>query len=36
MGIITLAGRDGTTIKNLKSREISENSKDAINGTQLF
>ena len=33
---VTLAGADGTTIKNLKAGELSESSKDAVNGSQLF
>ena len=33
---VTLAGTDGTTIKNLKAGELSETSKDAVNGSQLY
>lgn len=35
-GKITLAGKDGTTITNLKDGSIAENSKDAVNGGQLY
>ena len=34
--VITLAGTDGTVITNLKNGELSENSKDAVTGNQLF
>ncbi|AMW80779.1 hypothetical protein AMD27_16180 (plasmid) [Acinetobacter sp. TGL-Y2] len=33
---VNLAGSDGTTLSNLNDGEISLNSKDAINGGQLF
>ena len=35
-GTVTLAGADGTTIKNLKAGEVAETSKDAVNGSQLY
>ena len=35
-GKITLAGQDGTTITNVKDGSIAENSKDAVNGGQLY
>ena len=35
-GTVTLAGTDGTTIKNLKAGEVAETSKDAVNGSQLY
>ena len=35
-GTVTLAGADGTTIKNLKAGEVAEASKDAVNGSQLY
>ncbi|WP_277300726.1 ESPR-type extended signal peptide-containing protein, partial [Veillonella montpellierensis] len=34
---ITLeGGNDGTVIKNVKAGDVSENSKDAVNGSQLY
>ena len=33
---IALAGKDGTKITNLKDGDISKDSKDAVNGGQLF
>lgn len=33
---VTLGGQGGTTITNLKAGELSKNSKDAVNGSQLF
>ena len=33
---ITLAGTDGTTITNLKDGSVGKDSKDAVNGGQLF
>ena len=35
-GKITLEGKDGTTITNLKDGSIAENGKDAVNGGQLY
>ena len=35
-GKVTLAGADGTTITNLKAGEVTETSKDAVNGSQLY
>ena len=35
-GTVTLAGADGTIIKNLKAGEVAEASKDAVNGSQLY
>lgn len=34
--IVTLQGKDGTTITNLKDGKVSEDSKDAVNGGQLY
>ena len=33
---VTLAGKDGTTITNVKDGALSENSSDAVNGKQLY
>ncbi|MEE3453266.1 ESPR-type extended signal peptide-containing protein [Dialister sp.] len=33
---VTLAGEGGTTITNVKAGELSENSTDAVNGSQLY
>ena len=33
---VTLGGADGTTIDNLKPATLSANSKEAVNGSQLF
>jgi autotransporter adhesin len=35
-GTITLAGADGTVITNVAAGELSEDSTDAVNGSQLF
>lgn len=33
---VTLAGKEGTTITNVKDGALSENSSDAVNGKQLY
>ena len=33
---VTLGGKDGTVITNVKDGALSENSKDAVNGKQLY
>ncbi|AZQ52619.1 YadA-like family protein [Burkholderia cenocepacia] len=33
---VTLAGQDGTTLTNLKAGDLTETSKDAVTGAQLF
>ena len=33
---VTLAGKDGTTITNVKDGALSDSSKDAVNGKQLY
>ncbi|MFW2106410.1 hypothetical protein, partial [Acinetobacter guillouiae] len=33
---VTLAGTAGTTISNVKAGDVSANSTDAINGSQLY
>ncbi|MEK6349349.1 MAG: YadA-like family protein, partial [Burkholderia sp.] len=33
--VVTLAGKDGTTLKNLKAGDLSASSMEAINGSQL-
>ncbi|WP_322080649.1 YadA-like family protein [Burkholderia cenocepacia] len=33
---VTLAGKTGTTLKNVKAGELSATSTDAVNGSQLF
>lgn len=35
-GKVTLAGANGTTITNLKAGAVTEASKDAVNGSQLY
>jgi len=35
-GTITLAGENGTVISNVAAGEVSEDSTDAVNGSQLF
>lgn len=35
-GKITLAGQDGTTITNVKDGSVAKDSKDAVNGGQLY
>ena len=35
-GTISLKGKDGTTITNVKDGSVAENSKDAVNGGQLY
>lgn len=34
--VVTMAGADGTKLTNLKDGEISQNSKDAVTGGQLY
>ncbi|WP_222105625.1 hypothetical protein, partial [Paraburkholderia sp. BCC1884] len=34
--VVTLGGAEGTTLKNVKTGELSADSMDAVNGSQLF